>query len=697
MNTPISAWQCERDAEGIAWLTLDCPSASANTLGRGALEELDRTLDRLAGNPPRGIILRSAKTSGFIAGADIKEFIGLTDESSILAQVLLGQQVFAKLEAFDCPTVALIHGFALGGGLELALACRFRVALDDGRLALSLPEVQLGIHPGFGGTVRAVRQLGAAQALDLMLTGRTIRAARALQIGLVDRLCADEAALLDAGRDAVHGRLRGKRASLFARALSLAPLRPLLRAKVAAQLRRKAKPEQYPAPFAILDLWARYGAHGSRAYQAEAQSILRLAQTSTTRNLVRIFFLQDALKSQPTRASAPTERVHVIGAGVMGGDIAALCALRGLQVTLQDASSAALEAALQRSERLFSKRSERKAAAASTRLRADASGAGLAQADVVIEAIIEDLDKKRSLFATLESRVKPNAILATNTSSIPLEEIAAALQKPGRLVGVHFFNPVASMPLVEIVRAQQSSAEAIDTAIALTRRLDKLPLPCRSSPGFLVNRVLVPYLNEALYAAAEGIPLRTIDRVAKDFGMPMGPVELSDMVGLDVCLQVGDILAKALQRSGPDTTPIRERIAAGHLGRKSGQGFYIWRDGKIDREAPRAAPTGLAPSAELLADLEDRLILSLVNECVACLRTGIVADAGMLDAGVIFGTGFAPFRGGPLAYAADRGIEVCTARLEHLATRYGERFRPDPGWQSLAASLSAAVATTGAR
>lgn len=700
--TAARSWHSERDADGIVWLTLDCAESSTNTLGRAVLEELDQELDRLAANLPRGIVIKSAKPAGFIAGADIKEFTTLQSAASIRAQVERGQRVFAKLEALPCPSVAMIHGFALGGGLELALACSHRVALRDDRLALSLPEVQLGIHPGFGGTVRAVRRIGAALALDMMLTGRTIRASRVLQMNLVDALCDDPAALEKAARDAIFGRLRARRAGFVARALSAAPLRPLLRRQIQAKLRRKAKPEHYPAPYAILDLWAQRGAHGDHAYRAEADSIVALAQTDTTRNLVRIFLLQDALKGKLSREVRAPERVHVIGAGVMGGDIAAYCAQRGCTVTLQDQSAAALEAAMTRADTLFAKRGAEAAAAARARLQLDAAGEGLATADIVIEAIVEDLAIKRRLFADVETRVRHEAVLATNTSSIPLEEIASVLHRPERLVGLHFFNPVAAMPLVEIVRSRHTATEALEIAAALTRRLDKLPLPCRSAPGFLVNRVLVPYLNEALYAAADGIPLELIDRTAKDFGMPMGPVELSDMVGLDVCLHVGEIIGKALGRRGPDPAPIRERIAAGHLGRKSGQGFYRWQDGRVVRESHssdrRSARHGdNAVPAELLADLEDRLLLSLVNECVACLRSGIVEDVGTLDAGVIFGTGFAPFRGGPLAYAATRGIDRCVSRLEELANRYGERFRPDPGWQSLAAQLSAAAATTSVR
>lgn len=699
----MSVWQSSQDAEGFVWLTLDCPEASTNTLSRRVLEALECELDALIETPPRGLVIRSGKPNGFAVGADIKEFISLQTDHAVKNQVQLGHRVFAKLEGLPCPTVAWLHGFALGGGLELALACRYRVGLDDGKLVLGLPEVQLGIHPGFGGTVRAVRLLGAPLALDLMLTGRSVRAPNALAIGLVERLAPSRDALDEAARALLRGRTAARRAPWHLRALSLAPIRPWLRRKIEARVRKKVSPEHYPAPYALLDLWARHGAAGPAAYTAEVDSMVGLARSATTRNLVRLFLLQDALKSTASAARAPS-RIHVIGAGVMGGDIAALCALRGLEVTLQDASAAAIEKALRRAETMFAKRGSRVATEARARLRADPSGTGATEADVVIEAIVEDLAVKVQLIGELEARIKDETILATNTSSIPLEALAASMRRPERLVGLHFFNPVAAMPLVEIVRADTSGETALSVASALARRLDKLPLPCRSAPGFLVNRVLVPYLQEAMYIAAAGVPLASIDRIAKDFGMPMGPVELSDMVGLDVCLQVGEIVGRALGRAGPDPAPLRELIAAGHLGRKSGRGFYVWRDGKLDRSRPpSAAPSAQAsvdntvPSASLNADVADRLILALVNEAVACLRGGIVTDVGTLDAGIVFGTGFAPFRGGPLAYAADRGIEQCVARLEELRVRYGERFRPDPGWQSLAAQLSVANATTTVR
>jgi 3-hydroxyacyl-CoA dehydrogenase / enoyl-CoA hydratase / 3-hydroxybutyryl-CoA epimerase len=672
-----SAWTYSRDVNGSATLVLDVPGRSANTLSSAVLEELGEKLAAIERDAPRGLVIRSGKRSGFIAGADINEFTTLRSVDEALAMIRRGQVLCDRIEALPCPTVALLQGFALGGGLELALACRYRVGIDDGKLALGLPEVQLGIHPGFGGTVRSVRLLGVRPAMDLMLTGRTLRADKAVALGLVDRLAppdkADAAcAALLANPPSPH------RPPLVDRLLSLPGVRALLTPSLLRQVSRRARRDQYPAPFAIVDLWSQHGARGRAAFDAEARSIAGLFLTSTARNLVRVFQLQDKLKAlggTQDPAVAAARRVHVVGAGVMGGDIAAWCALRGFEVTLQDRSMDQVGPALKRGAELFEKRlrvpAEREAAVA--RLRADVEGAGVREADVVIEAIFEDLDAKHALFAKLEPQLKADALLATNTSSLTIESIASVLSEPGRLVGLHFFNPVAQMPLVEIVHAPNTHTKAVNAALAFARRLDRLPLPCRSAPGFLVNRVLAPYLLEALIGLEQGIAPELIDAAAKDFGMPMGPVELADVVGLDVCKHVGDIVGQLTGRQPPmPLTRIEQRIAARKLGRKTGEGFYVWQDGKPLRAVVDAST---AP-----ANLKDRLILALVNECQACVREGIVADADLVDAGLVFGAGFAPFRGGPLAWAAQTGVPEVLARLERLAASEGPRFTPDAGW-----------------
>jgi len=678
-ETSSSAWKMERDSDGIVWLTADKPGTSTNVLSSHVLRELNELLDRIASPPPRGVVILSAKKSGFVAGADIKEFTGITSAESGYRLIHAGQQVFDRLEGLPCPTVAAIHGFALGGGLELALACRYRVAVGDERLSLGFPEVQLGIHPGFGGTVRSVRLIGVRAAMEMMLTGKSVRADKALRLGLVDKLV-PASELRAAARQLILEPPPPRQPRLTEQALSWPLIRSFVQRSLIGQVAQKARREHYPGPYAIIDLWARYGARGAVAFEAEARSIAHLFTTETARNLIRVFMLQDRLKALGGKAATPLEHVHVVGAGVMGGDIAAWAALRGLTVTLQDRELKLIEPALGRARELFEKRlrDPEKVQAATARLTADVAGDGAAQADVVIEAIFENLDAKRELYATLEPRMKPSAILATNTSSIVLESLAERLQRPERLTGLHFFNPVPQMPLVEIIHTTDTDPAVVQTAIAFTRKLDKLPVPCHSAPGFIVNRVLMPYLHEAMHAAQQGVPITVIDEAAVAFGMPVGPIELADVVGLDVAAHVGEIIATELGRPAPNLSRLRELLALGKLGRKSGAGFYLWKDGKPVKPAASADP----PPRELI----DRLILVLVNECAACLREHVVEDADFIDAAVIFGTGFAPFRGGPLAYARHRGVAAVVERLEELAARYGGRFQPDSGWALVAAA-----------
>jgi 3-hydroxyacyl-CoA dehydrogenase/enoyl-CoA hydratase/3-hydroxybutyryl-CoA epimerase len=674
--TDTQSWSLEIDAERIAWLACDTPGTSTNVLSAAVLGDLSAQLDAVAARAPAGVVIRSAKASGFIAGADIKEFLKIHTPEEGYELIRAGQIVLQKLEDLHCPSVAALHGFALGGGLELALACSYRVAADDAKLALGFPEVLLGIHPGFGGTVRSVRLVGIRPALDLMLKGKPYRGSRALAVGLIDELVPPPELLERAKARLLRSPPRST-APFVDKLLSLSPARPFIAKQAATVLRRSVRRDQYPAPYAILDLWQRHGAAGAESYEAEARSISELFCTPTSRNLVRVFLLQDRLKGLGGKSPADFRHVHVIGAGVMGGDIAAWSAFRGLTVTLQDRTEQLIQPALDRAKVFFDKRLKDPAAAAAAfaRLRMDVKGDGVADSDVVIEAIFENVDAKRALYAELEPKLKPTALLATNTSSIKIETLAEKLNDPSRLVGIHFFNPVAQLQLVEIVQGTSTQPQVLQDALKFTRKLDKLPLPCKSAPGFVVNRILTPYINEAIFAVEGGIPAAAVDRVGKGFGMPMGPIELTDVVGLDVSLHVGRVLADAFRRRVPEI--LIKLVEQRKFGRKSGEGFYVWRDGKPVKV--EALQYTVSP------DLEDRLILPMLNEAVACLREGIIEDADLLDAGAVFATGFAPFRGGPLHYAKARGIANITARLEELARRYGERFRPDPGWRQLAA------------
>ncbi|MEO8465250.1 MAG: 3-hydroxyacyl-CoA dehydrogenase NAD-binding domain-containing protein [Gammaproteobacteria bacterium] len=672
MSSQLKHWRREIDQQAICWLTLDRAGATANTLSSEVLAELGNQLDEIERLECRGVVIKSGKSSGFILGADVKEFSQIRTANEGTASAARGQALLARIENLNVPTVAAIDGYALGGGLELALACRYRVVVEAFERTLGLPEVQLGIHPGFGGTVRCVQLVGAPRALDLMLTGRSLSPREALAAGLVDRIVMRDA--LDAeAADMVLKRPAPRRAPWYLRVVSSAPIRPLLAAFLRRQVARRARRDHYPAPYAIIDLWQRYGGHGAAAERAEALSIGQLFATPTCRNLVRVFELRERLRNLAPRGTK-VEHVHVVGAGTMGGDIAAWCVVRGLSVTLQDRALQYVEPALTRARELFKKRlrAPGEAGAAAARLRVDLEAASVGSADVVIEAIIENVDAKRALFASLEPKLRPDALIATNTSSIVLENLSGALQSPGRLVGLHFFNPVASLPLVEVIQGRDTTAEAVQKALSFVTRIGKLPLPCRSAPGFVVNRLLTPYMLEALYAHLDGNALETIDSAAKAFGMPVGPIELADRVGLDVALHVAEILSEVLAAKPPDL--LREKVAKGELGAKTHRGFYRYDEtGKAIKN--RSAPKGDA-------ELADRLILPLLNEAVACLHEGVVADADLLDAGIVFGTGFAPFRGGPMRYARERGVAAVVAKLESLAQRFGTRFTPHAGWRA---------------
>jgi 3-hydroxyacyl-CoA dehydrogenase / enoyl-CoA hydratase / 3-hydroxybutyryl-CoA epimerase len=672
----VANWRLMRDAEGLCWVDFDCVDAATNTLSSQVLVELGRIVDALVPLAPRGLVIRSAKANGFAAGADIREFDQMQDADDTARRIDEVHALFARIENLPFPTVACVHGFCLGGGLELALACRHIVAVDAATTRLGFPEVLLGIHPGFGGTVRAIRVCGAVAGLELMLTGRSVSAHRAVQLGLIDR-AVPQRHLEAAVRHFASAWHTKRQPDLKRRAAASRLARPLVARMLRRAVARRAPEQHYPAPYALLELWRRHGADERAMYAAEARSIAHLLTTSTSRNLVRLFKLQERLKSQGRGAPAAPRRVHVVGAGTMGGDIAAWCALRGMQVTLEDRAVQYAAAAIKRAAILFDRRVrdrwERQAVG--DRLIVDLDGHGVAGADVIIEAIVENVAAKRELFAAIEARARPDALLASNTSSIPLEDIADALDAPARLVGVHFFNPVAQMQLVEIISSPATDSAAAAAACAFVTAIDRLPLPVQSAPGFLVNRVLSPYLQEAMLLIEEGVAVVTIDAAAKNFGMPMGPLELADTVGLDICLHVGEILGAAA--GGEVPAVLREHVAAGHLGRKSGSGFYTYTKGRPAKQ--RDDGIRLPP-----AEIRDRLVLRLVNEAVACLREGIVGDADLIDVGIVFGTGFAPFRGGPLQYVRDRGIDETVARLAQLAASHGARFAPDAGWATIA-------------
>ncbi len=683
-------WHLTRDDNDFSWLSFDRdhanPSVTTNTFSSAALRELGQICDLLAAHnaqqPVQGLVIHSAKENGFAAGADIDEFTHLKSAEEAMAITRLGNEVFDKVEALPFATVAMVHGFCMGGGTELALACHYRVMDDGAKTRMGLPEVMIGIVPGWGGAKRLPKLIGAGKALDLMLTGRTVSGKSAVNMGVVDAIT-PKRHFPNAAIDFLKRKPPRHEPGLMDRITDAPGIRKFVANKAANGVAAKVSREHYPAPYAIIELWRDFGGDPRNVPVGHPASLKYLFEHGTAGNLIRIFKLQDRMKALGRKDSVTAEadefaikRVHVIGAGVMGGDIAAWCALRGMNVTLQDVDIERIAPAIKRAAELYTKklREPHLVQAAMDRLSPDVAGHGVAQADLVIEAIVENAEIKRKVYRDIEPRMKPHAILASNTSSIPLQALASALQKPERLVGLHFFNPVAQMMLVEIVVGPQTSADVVQAGLAFCKQIDKLPLPCKSAPGFLVNRILSPYLHEAMLLLDEGTPAEVIDRAAREFGMPVGPIELADVVGLDICLAVGEELKKAGQSVPRE---LMKRIEQKKLGKKTGEGFYKWLDGKAQK------PNASGNNTVHYEALADRLVLPMLNEAVAALREEIVEDSDLLDAGIIFGTGFAPHRGGPINTIKSRGKDRLLTVMEQLKAQHGERFTPDSGWQLL--------------
>jgi len=666
-------WHIEKDHKNIIWLGFDRQDARVNTINSAVLDELNHIIKDIEKQSDiKGLILYSAKDKGFIAGADVHAISQLKNPKEAVAFLQQGQTVLARLEALPIPTVAMINGFCMGGGLELALACDYRIATDTPDTRIGLPEILLGIHPGWGGTVRLPKLIGGFNALSqVMLTGRGFSANHAKALGMID----DAVPLRQLKRAAVFyitKKPEKHQPTQLQKLTNIHFARTLLAKVIRHKVAQKVRATHYPAPFALIDLWEKEGQFNERAYLKEIDSVEHLiAQGETSANLIRAFLLREQMKSFTKDSTFRAMHVHVIGAGVMGGDIAAFCAQRGLRVTLQDQSIERIAPAIARASKYFNKKLKkpRLVRSAMDRLIPDVNGDGLHHADVIIEAVFENLEVKQTLFKHIEKTAKKTAIIASNTSSIPLDEISAVMKHPERLVGIHFFNPVAQMELVEVVHSEKTAATVMNDACAFVGQIGKLPLPVRSSPGFLVNRVLMPYLMECVQLLEEGHAPESIDEAALNFGMMMGPVELADTVGMDVCLAV----AKNLTAHFGGTIPQKliDMVAAGKLGRKSGEGFYVYKQGKPIKQK---VIEGTASE-----DIANRLIMRMVNEAAACLREGVVENSDLLDAGLIFGAGFAPFRGGPMHYAAQFGKNKLNQLFSQLETQHGVRFKADLG------------------
>lgn len=641
-------WKLEHDRDNILWVVCDRANESTNTLSQAVLTEFGDVLTYAEQRPLAGMVILSAKKSGFIAGADIREFEGYESAEEVTALITRGHELLARLENLPCHTVAGVHGFCLGGGLELALACNYIIAENTANTRIGLPEVKLGIFPGLGGSVRLTEQLGGMKAMQLMLTGRLLRPGAARGMGVIDELVEDTGDMRWAARRAVLKVRHPRALSLKDELTNSGPARKALARVMRKQTAAKANPKHYPAPFALIDLWEEHGGDREAMFRGEAKAVGELMVSDTAKNLRRIFYMTERMKGLGKAAGQEfdVKRVHVIGAGVMGGDIAAWCVTQGMEVTLQDRELKYIKPALERANKLFKRRLKTRPAvsAAKARLIADVEGKGVERADVIIEAIYEDRDAKRALFKEIEPKMKNQAVLATNTSAIPLEDLSSVLSKPSRLIGLHFFNPVAKMQLVEVVHGENTDQKYVDMGSAFCTQINRFPLPTKSSPGFLVNRVLAPYLMEAMTMYIEGTGKETLDAAAEQFGMPMGPVELADIVGLDVCIKVAETLSG--EGYEKERALLEGMIEKKHLGKKTGQGFYKWEKGKPEKNS---AP-GENPYHEVVAR---RLLKPFLDECRKCSAEGIVADDELLDAGIIFGTGFAPFYGGPMNYLAN--------------------------------------------
>ncbi|WP_111642519.1 3-hydroxyacyl-CoA dehydrogenase NAD-binding domain-containing protein [Marinimicrobium alkaliphilum] len=664
-------WRLTRDSDDIAWLILDRKGESANSLSADVMSELNDLLDVIEKGQFKGLVIRSAKKSGFIAGADIRDFTDETEAEVVAARMTQAHGIIDRLEALPIPTLALVHGHCLGGGLELALACDQRLAIEGA--SFGFPEVMLGLHPGLGGTFRSLELINPISAMTLMLTGRPANARKAKKMGLVDAVV-EERHVGKAVKALLAKKVR-RQPDLMSRLWRLGFMRQISANKMRSQTGKKARKEHYPAPYALIDLWEKHGVNRKALQKAEIKSFAQQLVGSTAQNLVHVFFLRERLKSFG-KAPCEIRHVHVVGAGTMGADIAAWAASRGMRVTLTDLEPDVIAKAIGRAGSFYGKKLRARADQrdALDRLIPDLDGAGVGQADLIIEAVAEKVEIKSKVYEALEARMKPGAILATNTSSIPLETLAEKLKHPERFVGLHFFNPVTRMELVEVVSHDKVSEDTLESARGFCGAIARLPVPVKSAPGFLVNRALTPYLVEAFVLLDEGHDKATIDKAAEDFGMPMGPIELADRVGLDIGLSVAKMLKERLDDPMPEVPEwLQKKVDDGDLGQKTEQGLYRWVNGKADKGEP------VKPPAELI----DRLVLPMLNTCVRCLREGVIEDADALDGAMIFGTGFAPFRGGPLHYARQRGVDDVVETLKSLEALHGERFAPDAGWDAL--------------
>ncbi len=703
MTTKYEHFSMETDDRGVTTVKLDVRGRPMNVLDASVITELEQIVSWLALRDDAPLtVFRSGKESGFLAGADVKAIRAIDSAEQAEATLKRGQRLFDRVEQLPMPTLAVLHGPCLGGGLEFSLACDYRIARDNSSTQIGLPEIKLGLIPGWGGTQRLPRLIGCREALEMILQGRSLDAQQALRIGLIDEAVSplgwesNVEALVD---DCLAKRLtrRPMDRRVGRRWMDItAPGRQLLFWFVARRIASQSR--HYPALAAAIRAVRAGFDRNTDGFACERQEFVRLLNTATSSNLIDLFLAREAARSLGTWVGEsarvahehPIRTVGVVGAGAMGAGIGQLAAHRGFQTRLTEVDDAAAEAGQARIEGLFKRLAERKRWApeqletALQSVTVSTDPGDLVTCDLVIEAVVERESVKHDVFRRLDQSVQASAILATNTSSLSVDSMAAVTDRPEKFAGLHFFNPVHRMELVEVVRGENTDEETVAKLVGFVRALGKTPIVTSDSPGFLVNRILFPYLGEAVMMLREGVEPGTIDRQVRRFGMPMGPLELFDQVGLDVALHVARSLQSVLTDSGPVIDPLAVMAEHDRLGKKSGIGFYRYRRGK--RQQPAALPPGFPrqyrpTSADRFVDdgmtvVQRRAVYPMLVEAVRCLEQGVVEHPWAIDLGMVLGTGFAPHTGGPLHLIDHIGPATVRENLRRLAVFYGSRFEP---------------------
>jgi len=698
----LKNFDVHRDSRGILTAILNVPDQPVNIFNESVLHDLDELIRGVEGDETVcAIVFRSGKDSGFLAGADLHAIQNLknADEADQICHA--GQDLFRRLETLSAPTVAVINGVCLGGGLEFVLACRYRIVVDDPRTKLGLPEVELGLLPGWGGTQRLPRRVGLQAALPMLLTGKKKTAKDAMKIGLADAICKQDQVddtifkLLMTPSHESDG--MGQRVIRFmsgwrtpAKMLGQVADQTRVGQWAILQIARKniaSNARNYPALSAILRAVSA-GLHdrSGHGFEVERNEFKQLISTDTHHSLLGLFFEREKARKSETWIHGPiskprrVRRVGVIGGGVMGAGIAHWASVQGFDVVLKEVNSELLDAGTNHIRDLFDESVRKHALSASDAaaklgaITATTDWRGFSDVDLVIEAVTERLDIKRSVFRDLELYCPASAVLASNTSALSIHSIGEGLQDPSRVMGLHFFNPVHRMQLVEVVRTAETHDEDVALLVDFVKKLGKVPIVTADSPGFVVNRILFPYLDEAVRLSCEGVPTQEVDQALKQFGMPMGPLELLDQVGIDVAAHVADTLNALSPEPSPTGAKLHDMASQGHIGRKSGQGFYHYtKDGK-HKTTPVPSTSPVAHVAT--DDIRDRIVLRLVNEAAKCLEEGVVTDPWMIDLGMVLGTGFAPFLGGPLRMCDLRGYGEAVEKLEYFQKTLGPRFAP---------------------